>query len=414
MNTFIVSTGKQERSDKMNQTDFPMLREDFIYLDNGATTLKPKCVIDKITEYYEKYSANAHRGDYDISFKVDQEYEKAREIVRNFINARYKEEVVFTSGSTQSLNMIANGFFGKYLEAGDEVILSQSEHASNVLPWFRLSQEKGVVIRYIPLDDSHYVTLNNLKKVVTPNTKVIALASITNVIGDERPMKEICEFAHQNNIFVVMDGAQSVPHRKTDVQDLDVDFLAFSGHKMCGPTGIGVLYGKKELLEEMEPQNLGGGMNESFDNPNEVYLKELPTRLEAGTPNIAGALGLGAAITYLENIGMNKIEAYEKKLRKYALEKLVAIPHLDILNVESDSGIISFNVDGVFSQDVAYYLNKYKVCVRAGNHCAKILKQETGVQNSLRVSLYFYNTEQDIDNLVELLSNKDKIVEEMI
>lgn len=414
MNTFIVSTGKQERSDKMNQADFPMLREDFIYLDNGATTLKPKCVIDKITEYYEKYSANAHRGDYDISFKVDQEYEKAREIVRNFINARYKEEVVFTSGSTQSLNMIANGFFGKYLEAGDEVILSQSEHASNVLPWFRLSQEKGVVIRYIPLDDSHYVTLNNLKKVVTPNTKVIALASVTNVIGDERPMKEICEFAHQNNIFVVMDGAQSVPHRKTDVQDLDVDFLAFSGHKMCGPTGIGVLYGKKELLEEMEPQNLGGGMNESFDNPNEVYLKELPTRLEAGTPNIAGALGLGAAITYLENIGMNKIEAYEKKLRKYALEKLVAIPHLDILNVESDSGIISFNVVGVFSQDVAYYLNKYKVCVRAGNHCAKILKQETGVQNSLRVSLYFYNTEQDIDNLVELLSNKDKIVEEMI
>lgn len=414
MNTFIVSTGKQERSEKMNQADFPMLKEELIYLDNGATTLKPKCVIDKITEYYEKYSANAHRGDYDISFKVDQEYEKAREIVRNFINARYREEVVFTSGSTESLNMIANGFFGKYLEAGDEVILSQSEHASNVLPWFRLAKEKGVVIRYIPLDESHYVTLDNLKKVVTPNTKVIALASITNVIGDERPMKEICEFAHQNNIFVVMDGAQSVPHRKTDVQDLDVDFLAFSGHKMCGPTGIGVLYGKKELLEEMEPQNLGGGMNESFDSPNEVYLKELPTRLEAGTPNIAGALGLGAAITYLENIGMEKIEAYEKKLRKYALEKLVSIPHLDILNIESDSGIISFNVEGVFSQDVAYYLNKYKVCVRAGNHCAKILKQETGVQNSLRVSLYFYNTEQDIDDLVELLSNKEKIVEEMI
>ncbi len=414
MNTFIVSTGKQERSEKMNQADFPMLKEDLIYLDNGATTLKPKCVIDKITEYYERYSANAHRGDYDISFKVDQEYEKAREIVRNFINARYREEVVFTSGSTESLNMIANGFFGKYLEAGDEVILSQSEHASNVLPWFRLAKEKGVVIRYIPLDESHYVTLDNLKKVVTPNTKVIALASITNVIGDERPMKEICEFAHQNNIFVVMDGAQSVPHRKTDVQDLDVDFLAFSGHKMCGPTGIGVLYGKKELLEEMEPQNLGGGMNESFDSPNEVYLKELPTRLEAGTPNIAGALGLGAAITYLENIGMEKIEAYEKKLRKYALEKLVSIPHLDILNIESDSGIISFNVEGVFSQDVAYYLNKYKVCVRAGNHCAKILKQETGVQNSLRVSLYFYNTEQDIDDLVELLSNKEKIVEEMI
>mgnify|MGYP005779169479 FL=1 len=398
----------------MNIEDFPMLKEDLIYLDNGATTLKPQCVIDKVTEYYTKYSANAHRGDYDISFKVDQEYENAREIVRNFIHAKYKEEVVFTSGTTESLNMIANGFFGKFLEPNDEILITQSEHASNVLPWFRLSRELGVVVKYIPLDEHHYVTLENVKKSITPNTKVISLASITNVIGDERPIKEICEFAHENNIFVVMDGAQSVPHRKTDVQDLDVDFLAFSGHKMCGPTGIGILYGKKELLEEMEPQNLGGGMNESFDSPNEVYLKDLPTRLEAGTPNIAGAIGLGEAIKYLESIGMEKIEDYEKNLRAYAINKLILIPHLDILNIESDSGIISFNVTDVFSQDVAYYLNKYKICVRAGNHCAKILKKETGVQNSLRVSLYFYNTENDIDNLVELLSNKEKIVEGML
>ena len=398
----------------MNREDFPMLKEDLIYLDNGATTLKPQCVIDKMTEYYEKYSANAHRGDYDISFKVDQEYEKARELVRKFINAKYKEEVVFTSGATESLNMIASGFFKKYLEPGDEILITQSEHASNVLPWFRLANELQVVVKYIPLDDHHYVTLDNMKKTVTPNTKVIALASITNVIGDERPIKEICEFAHQNNIFVVMDGAQSVPHRKTDVQDLDVDFLAFSGHKMCGPTGIGILYGKKELLEEMEPQNLGGGMNESFDNPREIYLKDLPTRLEAGTPNIAGAIGLGRAVSYLETIGMDKIEAYEKKLRKYAMDKLISIPHLDIINIEADGGIIAFNVNDVFSQDVAYYLNKYKVCVRAGNHCAKILNQETGVSNTLRVSLYFYNTESDIDSLVELLSNKEKIVEEML
>ena len=398
----------------MNREDFPMLKEDLIYLDNGATTLKPQCVIDKMTEYYEKYSANAHRGDYDISFKVDQEYEKARELVRKFINAKYKEEVVFTSGATESLNMIASGFFKKYLEPGDEILITQSEHASNVLPWFRLANELQVVVKYIPLDDHHYVTLDNVKKTVTPNTKVIALASITNVIGDERPIKEICEFAHQNNIFVVMDGAQSVPHRKTDVQDLDVDFLAFSGHKMCGPTGIGILYGKKELLEEMEPQNLGGGMNESFDNPREIYLKDLPTRLEAGTPNIAGAIGLGRAVSYLETIGMDKIEAYEKKLRKYAMDKLISIPHLDIINIEADGGIIAFNVKDVFSQDVAYYLNKYKVCVRAGNHCAKILNQETGVSNTLRVSLYFYNTESDIDSLVELLSNKEKIVEEML
>jgi len=398
----------------MKIEDFPMLREDLIYLDNGATTLKPQCVIDKIKEYYESYSANAHRGDYDISFKVDQEYEQAREEVRKFINAKEKESIVFTSGSTESLNMIATGFFSKFIESGDEILITKSEHASNVLPWFRLQNEKGAIVKYIPLDDFHYVTLDNLKKVVTPKTKIIALAGITNVIGDERPIKEITAFAHEHNIFVVMDGAQSVPHKKTDVIDLDIDFLAFSGHKMCGPTGIGVLYGKKELLEEMEPMNLGGGMNESFDSPTEIFYKELPSRLEAGTPNIAGAIGLGEAIRYLNKIGMDNISEYEKKLRKYAIDKLVEIPHLDILDIEADSGIIAFNVEGIFSQDVAYYLNKYKICVRAGNHCAKILKNEVGVTNSLRVSLYFYNTESDIDALVELLQNKEKIEREML
>lgn len=398
----------------MNLENFPMLKKDIIYLDNGATTLKPQCVIDKMRDYYENYSANAHRGDYDISYKVDQEYENARELVRKFINAKYKEEIIFTSGATQSLNMIAFGFFGKFLEAGDEVLITQSEHASNVIPWFILEKKLGIVVRYIPLDDDHYVTMENVRDAITPRTKVISLACITNVLGDERPIKEICELAHQNNIFVVMDAAQSVPHRKTDVEELDVDFLAFSGHKMCGPTGVGVLYGKKELLEEMDPQNYGGGMNESFDNADEIYLKELPTRLEAGTPNIAGVIGLGEAIQYLESIGMESIFEYEKNLRKYAIDKLIEIPYIDILNLESDSGIISFNVDGVFSQDVAYYLNKYNLCVRAGNHCAKNLKKEVGVSNSLRVSLYFYNTESDIDALVELLKNKEKIMEEMI
>ena len=398
----------------MNREDFPMLNKDIIYLDNGATTLKPQVVIDKIVDYYTNYSANAHRGDYDISFKVDQEYEQAREKVRQFINAQKREEIIFTSGSTESLNMIANGFFKNYLEPTDEILITTSEHASNVLPWFHLQNTIGVQVKYIPLDNNHYVTLDNVIKSITPNTKVIALAGITNVIGDERPIKEICHLAHQHNIFVVMDASQYVPHRKTDVVDLDVDFLAFSGHKMCGPTGIGVLYGKKELLEELEPLNLGGGMNESFDSPNEVYFKELPARLEAGTPNIAGAIGLGAAIDYLTKIGMTKIQEYEINLRKYALEKLIKIPYLDILNIESDSGIISFNVEGIFSQDVAYYLNKYNICVRAGNHCAKNLKSEVGVKNSIRLSLYFYNTESEIDDLVELLSNKEKMRIEMI
>ncbi len=398
----------------MNREDFPMLKQDIIYLDNGATSLKPQIVIDKITEYYEKYSANAHRGDYDISYKVDVEYENARDLVVSFINAKCKEEVVFTSGTTDSLNMIASGFFANLVEPGDEILITTSEHASNVLPWFRLANDYNCVVNFVPLDDNLHVTVDNVKKSITSRTKIIALAQVTNVIGDVRPIKEICKLAHENNIFVVLDGAQSVPHMGVDVQDLDVDFLAFSGHKMLGPTGIGVLYGKKELLENLEPINLGGGMNESFDSPKEIYLKELPNRLEAGTPNIAGAIGLGAAIKYLMNIGIDNIHERELHLREYLIEKLVKLPFVDLLNLEADSGIVTFNIDGIFSQDVAYYLNKYNICVRAGNHCAKLVKNATGVTNSLRISLYFYNTESEIDELVELLSDKEKIMKEMI
>ena len=368
----------------------------------------------KNTDYYTKYTANAHRGDYDISLKVDNEYEGARDLVKEFINAKSRKEIIFTSGTTDSLNIIAEGFFKKNLEPGDEIIITESEHASNVLPWFRLAKTNGVVVKYCPLDNNHYVTLNNLKKVITPNTKVISLAMITNVIGDLRPIKEICEFAHQQNIFVVVDGAQSVPHIKTDVQDLDCDFLAFSGHKMCGPTGIGVLYGKYELLNELEPINLGGGMNESFDTIDQVYLKPLPTRLEAGTPNIAGAIGLGTAIEFLTSIGMDKITEHEQSLRKQLVNKLKEIPHINIINEESDSGIIAFNVEGVFAQDVAVYLNKHNICVRAGNHCAKILKNEVGVKNTVRISIYIYNTEEEINKIADLLKDKNKIIDEML
>ena len=398
----------------MNREDFPMLNTNYIYLDNGATTWKPICVVDKINEYYTKYTANAHRGDYDISLKVDNEYENARDLVKEFINAKTRQEIVFTSGTTNSLNMIVDGFFRNHLEPGDEVIISESEHASNILPWYRLAKDLGIIVKYCPLDDNHYVTLNNLKSIVTPNTKVISLAMITNVIGDLRPIKEICEFAHQNNIFVVVDGAQSIPHIKTDVQDLDCDFLAFSGHKMCGPTGIGILYGKYELLNELEPQNLGGGMNESFDSIEEVYLKPLPTRLEAGTPNIEGAIGLGASIEYLTKIGLDNITAHEQTLRNYLVKELKQIPHISIVNEESDSGIVAFNVDDIFAQDVAVYLNKYNICVRAGNHCAKILKNEVGVKNTVRVSIYLYNTKEEIDTLINLLKDKNKILNEML
>ena len=397
----------------MHREDFPMLNQDIIYLDNGATTFKPQCVIDKMNEYYEKYSANAHRGDYSISYKVDVEYENARKTVAEFIGAD-TDEIVFTSGDTASLNYIATGFFDNLLEPGDEIIITNAEHASNVLPWFRLANKHDLKINYIPLDSNLHVTLENLKTVVTPKTKVIAIAEITNVVGNVRPIKEITDFAHENNIFVVVDGAQSVPHKSVNVKETGIDFLAFSGHKMCGPTGIGVLYAKRELLNNIEPLILGGGMNESFDNENEIYLKEIPHRLEAGTPNIAGAIGLGEAVKYLSNIGMDKIAIYEQKLKEYLTNKLKQIPYINIVNEEADSGIVAFNVEGIFSQDVAYYLNKYNICVRAGNHCAKILKKSIGVKNTVRVSLYFYNTYEELDALVELLSNKDKIMKEMI
>ena len=398
----------------MNREDFPFFKEDIIYLDNGATSLKPKCVIDKMVDYYTFYPANAHRGDYDLSYKVDQEYENTRELVKDFIHAKSLEEIIFTSGTTESFNMIVNGFFEPLLEAGDEVLITTSEHASNILPWFKLSKNKGILVNYIPLDSNYYLIMDNLKKSITPKTKVISIAGITNVIGDIRPIKEICKYAHEHNIFVVLDGAQMVPHMPVDVTDLDVDFLSFSAHKMCGPTGVGVLYGKLELLKHLEPTILGGGMNESFDNPDEIYLKELPARLEAGTRNIAGVIGFGETIRYLEKIGMDNIHKYELDLRKYLIDKLMPLKHIDIINMESDSGIITFNVNGIFSQDVAYYLNKYNICVRAGNHCAKILKSSVGVTNTVRISLYFYNTYEEIDNLVELLSDYDKIVKEMI
>lgn len=397
----------------MHRDDFPMLKQDIIYLDNGATSLKPQCVIDKIVDYYTNYSANAHRGDYDISYKVDLEYEKTRELVKDFIGARRKEEIVFTSGTTDSINLIVNGFFSNLLEPNDEILITKMEHASNVMPWFRIAKECNAIIKYIPLDDNNFVTLDNLKKVITPNTKVISIAEITNVVGDIRPIKEICEFAHERNIFVVVDGAQSIPHIKCDVTKTDVDFLSFSAHKMLGPTGVGVLYAKYELMKNIEPVNLGGGMNESFDTPDKMILKDIPTRLEAGTPNIAGVIGFSEAIKYLNKIGMNNIMEREKKLREYLIEKLVKIPHIDILNLESDSSIVAFNVDGIFSEDVVYYLNKYGICLRAGNHCAKLTKDVFGVANSLRVSLYFYNTESEIDTLVDLLKDKDKILKEM-
>lgn len=395
----------------MNCNDFNLLNQNIVYLDNGATTLKPKVLSEAISDYYNNYSANAHRGDYDMSLKVDTMYEKTRTLVKELINAKSEKEIVFTSGATDSLNKIIFGYAKNILNEEDEVLITKAEHASNILPWFELSDQIGIKVKYIDLTDDYKVTLDNVKKSITAKTKIISLAHITNVVGDVRPLEEIIEYAHKNNILVIVDGAQAVAHKPIDVQKLDIDFLAFSAHKMCGPTGVGVLYGKEELLKNMMPIILGGGMNASFEEDSTRVYSELPHRFEAGTPNIAGVIGFGRVLEYLLDIGMEKINNYEQELRKYAISKLKKNNNLIIYNENSESGIITFNYHNVFSQDLAIYLNKYNICVRAGNHCAKILKNEIGVKNTCRVSLYFYNTKDDIDKLVDALNNENLINE---
>ena len=398
----------------MNRNDFEMLANNVVYFDNGATTLKPKCVKEAICKYYTEYTANAHRGDYKNSAIVDSLYEGTREKVRHFINAKETSEIVFTSGTTNGMNMIVSGFFRNYLEKDDEVLITLSEHASNIIPWFILQKEIGIKVKYIPLNEQHEVTVENFKNSITDKTKVVSLAYVTNVIGDERPIKEISKIAHDNNIFVVVDAAQGAPHKKIDVQDDDIDFMAFSGHKMYGPTGIGVLYAKFDLLDKITPMNYGGGMNAMFTKDGYVELREIPTRLEGGTPNIEGVLGLGEAISYLENIGMDKINEYEKNLRKYLINELNKIDFIEVYNKNNDTNIVAFNIKGVFAQDAAIYLDKYNICVRAGNHCAKMLDNVFNVSNTVRISLSFYNTKEEIDLLINVLKNSGNIWKEIL
>ena len=397
----------------MNREDFPILKNNLIYFDNGATTLKPQVMIDATVDYYKNYSANAHRGDYNISVKVDELYEKTRTLIKEFINAKKEKEIIYTSGTTDSLNRIIFGYFANTLNKDDEVILTKSEHASNLLPWFELVDKIGIKIKYIELNEHKEVTLDSLKNVITDKTKVISIAHITNVIGDVRPIEEIIKLAHSKNILCVIDGAQSVPHMKIDVENLDIDFLAFSAHKMCGPTGLGILYVKEELLKDLKPISFGGGMNSTFTPNGDRLYYASPYLYEAGTQNIAGVLGFKASIEYLSKIGMDNISKYEKELKKYAVKRLKEIDNLEIYNEFSNSGIISFNYKDIFAQDLAIYLNKYNICVRSGSHCAKILNEELGIKNTCRMSLYFYNTKEEIDYFINVLKNP-KIKEEII
>ena len=388
--------------------DFPILDqivndEPLVYLDNAATTQKPTQILEAIAAYYEKDNANVHRGVHTLAERATAAYEAARERVRSFIHAASTKEVLFTRGTTTSLNWVAR-YAENVLQPGDEVLISVMEHHSNIIPWQEACKKTGARLIYAYLKDG-MLDLADFRSKLTEKTRFVALAHVSNVLGVVNPIKEIADLVHQANALLVVDGAQSVPHMKIDVQDLDVDFFAFSGHKMLGPTGIGVLYGKEELLERMSPVEFGGEMID-FVYEQEATWKELPWKFEAGTPNIAGAIGLAAAIDYLDKIGMETVYQYEQELIAYAFPKLQAVEGLTIYGSEDlaqRSGVISFNLAGLHPHDVATALDYEGVAVRAGHHCAQPLLSYLGVAATVRASFYLYNTKADCDKLVEAL-----------
>ena len=388
--------------------DFPILGqsvhdEPLVYLDNAATTQKPKQVLKTLTHYYETNNANVHRGVHTLAERATADYEAAREKIRAFINAKTSKEILFTRGTTTGLNWVAQ-FATEQLSKGDEVMISIMEHHSNIIPWQEVCRKTGAKLTYVYLKDGQ-LDLDDLLSMLRSKTKFVSIAHVSNVLGCTNPVKEIAELAHQVGAYMIVDGAQSIPHMKIDVQDLDCDFFAFSGHKMMGPTGIGVLYGKQELLNTMSPVEFGGEMID-FVYEQEATWKELPWKFEAGTPNIAGAIALGAAVDYLTGIGMDAIHAYEQELVDYVLPKLQAIEGLTVYGpqeTKEHSGVIAFNLDGLHPHDVATALDYEGVAVRAGHHCAQPLIHHLGISSAARASFYIYNTKEDCDKLVEAI-----------
>lgn len=388
--------------------DFPILKRKMmghplIYMDSGATALKPRCVIDAVSAYYTQLGANAHRGDYELSAEVDQRFENARDTAAAFLHAADRREIVFASGSSAALNQIASGYVLPRLQEGDVILSDVAEHASSVLPFMRAARQKGARMEYIPLDEQGRITMDNVKKAIHERVRFIVIAHITNVLGQQAPVQEICALAHAQGITVIVDGAQAAPHLPVDVQQLDCDFYVFSAHKLCGPTGIGVLYGKKALLDACEPLYLGGGSNARFDACGNLQLKETPFKFESGTPAIEGALGMKAAIDYLQALGMADIHTHEQQLRAYMVAGMKQMDHVILYNEEADSGIVTFNVKNVFAQDAASWFNANGIALRSGQHCAKLLVDFLGTSATLRASLYVYNTKAEIDRFLEVL-----------
>ncbi|SHN71777.1 cysteine desulfurase / selenocysteine lyase [Paenibacillus sp. ov031] len=387
---------------------FPILHQEInghplVYLDNAATSQKPLAVIEAIKHYYEFENSNVHRGVHTLGSRATDAYEGAREKVAKFINARRTQEIIFTRGTTTALNLVASSYGRSVCKEGDEIVITQMEHHSNLIPWQQVAKETGATLKYIPLQPDGNIDLADVEKTITNNTKIVAIAYVSNVMGVVHPVKQIAEIAHRNGAVIVVDGAQSTPHMKVDVQDLDCDFYALSGHKMCGPTGIGALYGKKALLESMEPVEFGGEMIDDV-GLYESNWKELPWKFEGGTPIIAGAVGLGAAVDFLEQIGMDEIAHHESVLAAYATERMAEIDGLTIYGpAKRHVGVVTFNLGDVHPHDVATVLDASGVAIRAGHHCCQPLMRWLEVSSTARASFYLYNNEQDVDRLVSAL-----------
>lgn len=387
---------------------FPVLNQEvnghpLVYLDSAATSQKPIQVLEAVKNYYELDNSNVHRGVHTLGNRATDSYEGAREKIRKFINATSTEEIIYTRGTTTSLNTVAAAYGRMNVEEGDEIIISYMEHHSNLIPWQQLAKEKGAVLKYFDLEPDGTITLDTVRNTITEKTKIVAITMASNVLGTINPIKEIAEMAHAVGAVIVVDAAQAAPHMPIDVQDLDCDFLGFSGHKMCGPTGIGVLYGKKALLENMEPIEFGGEMID-FVGLYDSTWKELPWKFEGGTPNIAGAIGLGAAIDFLNEIGLEKIAEHEHSLVEYAISEMDKIDGLTIYgprDPQKRCGLITFNIDGVHPHDLATVLDMNGIAVRAGHHCAQPLMKWLQCTATARASFYMYNTKEDIDRLVE-------------
>lgn len=384
--------------------DFPMIgnNENVIYFDNAATSLKPKCVIDKIVEYYENYSVNSGRGSYDISLLLDDKIESCRRHVSNFINASSKNEIVFTSGTTEGLNLVVKGYLENQLQEGDIILTTKAEHASLLLPLMSVCKNKKAIIKYVSLNKNGTINLEHLKDSMSEKVKAVVISHISNVMGSINPIKEISDIVHKYSAVVIVDGAQSAPHIKIDVRDLDCDVFTFSAHKMCGPTGLGILYGKMDVLNKMQPLIVGGGNNVNYFSDGQYFLKNAPYKFESGTLPLAQIIAFDTSLTYLEKIGINIISEYETELKDYLISRLKILKNIKVYNPEANTCLLTFNIKGVYGSDAGKWFNANGIAVRTGQHCTRLLIDEFQTDSTIRVSLYFYNTFEEIDKFIEV------------